>query len=77
MYQLARMFEIGEHSSAVLRITAHGIYEAFVNGTRVGDHELTPGFTAYRHRLQVQTFDVTPMLRRGASPDGRRARLVA
>ncbi|HEY0534399.1 MAG TPA: alpha-L-rhamnosidase N-terminal domain-containing protein [Actinoplanes sp.] len=28
-----------------LHITAHGIYEAFVNGVRVGDAELTPGFT--------------------------------
>ena len=46
----------------VLHATAHGIYEAFVNGTRVGDQELTPGWTAYRSRLQVQTFDVTDLL---------------
>ena len=48
--------------SATLRATAHGLYEAFVNGVRVGDEELTPGWTAYRSRLQVHTFDVTGLL---------------
>jgi alpha-L-rhamnosidase len=33
----------GEVARARLHATAHGIYEAFVNGTRVGDQELTPG----------------------------------
>jgi alpha-L-rhamnosidase len=56
--------------SAALRITAHGVYEAFLNGERVGDHELTPGFTAYRRRLQVQVFDVTGLLRPGANALG-------
>lgn len=65
IYRLARAFEVDEAGPAVLRITAHGIYEAFLNGERVGDHELTPGFTAYRERLQVQSFDVTGLLRRG------------
>ena len=35
------------------------LYEVFVNGRRVGDAELTPGFTQYDARLQVQTYDVT------------------
>ena len=52
-------------TSARLYATAHGVYEAFVNGTRVGDVELTPGWTAYRSRLQVQTYDVTDLLRPG------------
>ena len=47
---------------ARLYATAHGVYEAFLNGTRVGDLELTPGFTAYRKRLQVQTYDVTDLV---------------
>ncbi|WP_436775958.1 family 78 glycoside hydrolase catalytic domain [Yinghuangia sp. YIM S09857] len=50
--------------------TAHGVYELFVNGVRVGDHELTPGFTAYRSRLHVQTFDVGALLRPGANSIG-------
>ena len=33
---------------AIIHATAHGIYELFVNGVRVGDEELTPGFTSYR-----------------------------
>lgn len=65
IYQLAKAFDVDAVGEATLWITAHGIYEAFLNGARVGDHELTPGFTAYRHRLQVQSFDVTDMLRLG------------
>jgi alpha-L-rhamnosidase len=45
--------------------TAHGVYELFLNGERVGDQELTPGFTSYRSRIQVQTYDVGPLLRDG------------
>jgi alpha-L-rhamnosidase len=56
--------------SAVLHITAHGIYEAFLNGDRVGDLELTPGWTAYRSQLQVQSFDVTDLLRPGSNALG-------
>ncbi|WP_375424032.1 glycoside hydrolase family 78 protein [uncultured Friedmanniella sp.] len=52
-------------ASARLRVTACGIYEAFLNGVRVGDDELTPGFTSYDTRLQVQTYDVTELLRPG------------
>lgn len=50
---------------AVVHATAHGIYELFVNGTRVGNDELTPGFTSYRKRLQVQRWDITDLLVRG------------
>lgn len=49
-------------SRARLHVTAHGIYEVFINGTRVGDLELTPGFTSYSSILHVQTYDVTPLL---------------
>jgi alpha-L-rhamnosidase len=48
-----------------LHLTAHGIYEAFVNGERVGDAELTPGFTQYASRLQVQTYDIAPLVLHG------------
>ncbi|SDT78572.1 family 78 glycoside hydrolase catalytic domain [Actinoplanes derwentensis] len=50
---------------ARLYATAHGLYEVFLNGQRVGDQELTPGFTQYTVRLQVQTYDVTALLRPG------------
>ncbi|MFI5897129.1 glycoside hydrolase family 78 protein [Actinoplanes sp. NPDC051513] len=55
---------------ARLYITAHGIYEAFLNGKRVGDAELTPGYTQYRKRLQVQAYDVTSLVREGANALG-------
>jgi alpha-L-rhamnosidase len=53
----------GSVRRARLYATARGIYEMFVNGRRVGDMELTPGFTSYESRLQVQTFDVTDLLK--------------
>ncbi|MFG2960964.1 family 78 glycoside hydrolase catalytic domain [Streptomyces sp. NPDC048291] len=55
---------------ARVHATAHGLYELFVNGVRVGDHELAPGFTAYRSRLHVQTYDVTALLRPGGNVIG-------
>ena len=48
--------------SAVLRITALGVYEAKLNGQRVGDFVLAPGWTSYEHRLQYQEYDVTGLL---------------
>ncbi|MEU8652523.1 family 78 glycoside hydrolase catalytic domain [Streptomyces sp. NPDC048737] len=63
---LRHAFTLGKPvREARLHATAHGIYEAFLNGHRVGDAELTPGFTAYRSRLQVQTYDVTGLLVQG------------
>ncbi|MFJ4616974.1 family 78 glycoside hydrolase catalytic domain [Streptomyces sp. NPDC088812] len=60
----------GAVRSARLYATAHGVYELFLNGHRVGDEELTPGFTAYRSRLQVQTYDVTDLLTAGGNALG-------
>ncbi len=42
--------------------TAHGIYETFLNGRRVGDVELAPGFTSYPTTLHVQVYDVGDLL---------------
>ncbi len=47
---------------ADLQITSLGVYEAKLNGRRVGDFMLAPGWTSYDHRLQVQTYDVTDLL---------------
>ena len=52
---------------ARLHITAHGIYEAWLGAGRVGDAELTPGYTEYSDRLQVQTYDVTDQLAAGTN----------
>ncbi|MFI6078600.1 family 78 glycoside hydrolase catalytic domain [Actinoplanes sp. NPDC051343] len=50
-----------------LYITAHGIYVAHLNGHRVGDEHLAPGWTAYDHRLRYQTHDVTGLVRPGGN----------
>ena len=49
-------------TGARLYATAHGIYEAFLNGRRVGDVELAPGFTSYPSTLHVQVYDVGDLL---------------
>ncbi|ELP62022.1 family 78 glycoside hydrolase catalytic domain [Streptomyces turgidiscabies] len=53
--------------SARLYATAHGVYTASLNGTRVGDEVLAPGWTSYHHRLRYQTHDVTALLTEGAN----------
>ncbi|MBX7124265.1 MAG: glycoside hydrolase family 78 protein [Cyclobacteriaceae bacterium] len=51
-------------------ITSHGLYEAWINGKRVGDAWLTPGWTSYNKRLQYQQFDVTGLLTAGDNAIG-------
>ncbi|KAH7127241.1 bacterial alpha-L-rhamnosidase-domain-containing protein [Dendryphion nanum] len=48
---------------ARLYVTAQGVYEAEINGQRIGDYFLAPGWTSYEGRLQYQTYDVTSLLR--------------
>jgi len=55
---------------ARLYVTAHGLYEVEINGQRVGDHALAPGWTSYQHRLRYQTHDVTDLVRSGANAIG-------
>lgn len=57
---------------ARLYITAQGVYEAEVNGSRVGDYFLAPGWTSYDGRLQYQTYDVTLLLANGSNCIGVR-----
>jgi alpha-L-rhamnosidase len=56
--------------SAFASITAHGLYEAQINGHRVGDACLTPGWTSYNKRLQYQVYDVTNLINTGANAIG-------
>ncbi|MCA1220474.1 glycoside hydrolase family 78 protein [Streptomyces sp. 8L] len=50
---------------ARLYASARGLYELELNGARVGDEVLAPGWTSYRRRLRYQTYDVTGLLRAG------------
>src|SRR5690349_9812157 len=49
-------------AEATLRISALGLYRAFINGQRVGDDLLTPGWTCYDDRIAYQTYDVAKLL---------------
>ena len=55
---------------ARLYATARGVYELYVNGTRVGKDVLAPGWTDYHRRVQYQTYDVTPLLAEGQNALG-------
>ncbi|WP_207455299.1 glycoside hydrolase family 78 protein [Herbiconiux sp. SYSU D00978] len=55
----------GDVRRAVLQVTALGIVETHLNGARLGEDVLAPGWTSYRHRLNVTTHDVTALLRNG------------
>ncbi|MCC6723286.1 MAG: family 78 glycoside hydrolase catalytic domain, partial [Saprospiraceae bacterium] len=55
---------------ATAYITSKGLYEAQINGQRVGDAYLTPGWTAYQHRIQYQAYDVTNLLQSGDNAVG-------
>ncbi|MER5598409.1 family 78 glycoside hydrolase catalytic domain [Streptomyces sp. NPDC002265] len=55
---------------ARLYITAHGLYEAEINGARVGNDTLSPGWTVYGRRLRYYTYDVTRLLAEGANTIG-------
>jgi alpha-L-rhamnosidase len=68
---LRRAFRLdGAVKRARVYVTSLGLYELHLNGQKVGDGVLTPGWTAYNHRLQYQTYDVTGLLRSGENAIG-------
>lgn len=68
---LRREFTLdGAIKSARVYVTSLGLYELHINGQRVGDELLTPGWTAYHRYIQYQTYDVTGLLRSGANAVG-------
>ncbi|MBP5522125.1 MAG: alpha-L-rhamnosidase N-terminal domain-containing protein, partial [Bacteroidales bacterium] len=50
---------------AVAYVTSHGIYELRINGVKVGEDYLTPGWTSYQKTLQYQAYDVTEAIKKG------------
>ena len=60
----------GKVRSARVYATALGLYELYINGSRVSDQLFTPGWTSYNKRLQYQTYDVTEMLKDGNNAIG-------
>ena len=63
---LRHTFTLGAQvKSARLYATALGAYQIFLNGKRVGDDVLAPGWTDYRQQVKYQTYDVTRQLANG------------
>jgi alpha-L-rhamnosidase len=60
----------GTVAKARLYASAHGLYEAEINGTRVGTDALSPGWTVYGSRLRYYTYDVTDLVTEGANAIG-------
>ncbi len=60
----------GKVRHAVARATALGAYELHLNGSRVGDALLRPGWTDFSRRVQYQEYDLTAALTQGENVIG-------
>jgi alpha-L-rhamnosidase len=52
----------GSVSRATLHATAHGVFEAYLNGQPVSEDVLSPGWSSYEWRLRYRGYDVTSLL---------------
>lgn len=58
-----RDFHVNEKvEHAQLQITSFGVYEAQINGRKVGNYIFAPGWTNYKERLQYQTYDIKTLI---------------
>lgn len=68
---LRRSFTLAKPiKEATLFATARGLYELHINGAKVGNAVLAPGWTDYRKRIEYQSYDVTQSLHAGANTVG-------
>lgn len=64
-------FEVkGSVKEAYAFTTALGVYEFYLNGHRVGNDELAPGWTTYHKHLMYQMHEVTDFLEKGNNAAG-------
>ncbi|MCW2810337.1 MAG: ramA [Friedmanniella sp.] len=63
---LRRQFDLdeghGDVVKAMLHATAHGVFEAYLNGAPVSDDVLSPGWSSYEWRLRYRSYDVTALV---------------
>ena len=52
----------GPVTRATLHATAHGVFEAYLNGNPISDDVLSPGWSSYEWRLRYRSYDVTALL---------------
>ena len=68
---LRREFDLDDvPTRARLYVTSLGVHDVRINGQRVGQDLLSPGWTSYHHRLLTETYDVTSMLVAGRNAVG-------
>lgn len=70
----AKVFRKEFQTSPVVRATLHGtalgVYNVEINGKRVSDEILAPGWSAYQKRIHSQTYDVTSLIKEGGNAIG-------
>lgn len=71
-FLLRKAFETKRQEIAQARVyvSALGAYRCFINGTRVGEDELTPGWTHYQKHIMYQSYDVTALVKGGGNAIG-------
>ncbi|MBS1301365.1 alpha-L-rhamnosidase [Loktanella sp. SALINAS62] len=62
---VASTFDCPDGASPILHISALGLYRAFINGRRVGQDCLTPGWTCYDNRIAYQSYDISELVQAG------------
>lgn len=62
---LRKTFTVGKTKKSRLYICGLGVYEACLNGKKIGDEYLAPGYHSYDFHVQVQTYDVSEFLTEG------------
>jgi alpha-L-rhamnosidase len=63
-----KSFKIDQNiNQARMYISGLGYYELFINGQRVGDHQLDPAVTDYEERVKYSTYEVDQYLKKGAN----------
>lgn len=64
-YILEKDVEVQEAEDARLYICGLGVYECYINGRKVGEEYLAPGYHSYDFHLQTSVYDVTEYLESG------------
>jgi alpha-L-rhamnosidase len=58
-------YETGNIESASINICGLGHYELYINGQKIGDRFLSPGWTYYQKRIFYNTYDITEFINKG------------
>ena len=56
--------------SASINISGLGHYELYINGSKVGDRFLSPGWSYYEKHVLFNTYDITPLIKKGKNTIG-------